>query len=115
MSITVNLYYTGVNGNAKKFVNEMLASGTVEKIRNEKGNLKYEYFYCVENEETVLLIDSWQNQQAIDEHHKTEMMETIMELRKKYNLSVKIERFVSDENGVPEKDMKFIKNNEMKI
>lgn len=61
MSLTVNLYYYGINGNARKFAEEMISSGTVEKIRGEEGNEKYEYFYSVENPETVLLIDKWKN------------------------------------------------------
>ena len=39
MSVTVNLRYTGKNGNARKFAQEMISSGTVEKIRAEQGNL----------------------------------------------------------------------------
>ena len=42
--ITVNLYYTGINGNARAFVNEMESSGIADAIRNEQGNLKYQYF-----------------------------------------------------------------------
>ena len=44
MSITVNIYYTGTNGNAHRFAEEMLSSGTVEKIRQEAGNEKYRSF-----------------------------------------------------------------------
>ena len=44
MAITVNIYYNGKNGNAKKFAEEMVSSGTVNKIRAEAGNLRYEYF-----------------------------------------------------------------------
>ena len=107
MSITVNLYYTGENGAARKFAEEMMASGTVAAIRSEKGNLRYEYFYPMEDPETVLLIDSWENQEAIDLHHGTPMMGKIMELREKYDLHMKVERFVSD--AVPESDQQFIK------
>ena len=107
MSITVNLYYTGKNGAARKFAEEMTASGTVAAIRREKGNLRYEYFYPMEDPETVLLIDSWENQQAIGAHHGTPMMGKIMELREKYDLHMKVERFVSD--AVPESDQQFIK------
>ena len=107
MSITVNLYYTGKNGAARKFAEEMTASGTVAAIRREKGNLRYEYFYPMEDPETVLLIDSWENQQAIDTHHGTPMMGKIMELREKYDLHMKVERFVSD--AVPESDRHFTK------
>ena len=110
MSITVNLRYTGKNGNARKFAEEMIASGTVEKIRAEKGNLRYEYYLPLEGDgETLLLIDSWENQAAIDIHHASPMMKTIAELRDKYDLHMTVERFVSDENGVPESDKGFIR------
>ena len=36
MAITVNIYYKGVNGNAKKFAEEMIASGVVDDIRAEE-------------------------------------------------------------------------------
>ena len=84
MAITVNIYYTGENGNARKFVEEMEKSGTVAAIRAEEGNKKYEYFYPKNDPETVLLIDSWENQEAIDAHHATPMMNKITELRNKY-------------------------------
>ena len=45
MSITINIYYTGKNGSARIFAEEMIKSGTVEKIRSESGNLRYEYFH----------------------------------------------------------------------
>lgn len=108
MAITVNLYYTGTNGSAKKFAEEMTSSGVVQAIREEKGNLKYEYFFPMDDPETVLLIDSWENQEAIDEHHKTPMMQKIMELREKYDLHMKIERYRSDD-GIPDRDKAFIR------
>lgn len=108
MAITVNLYYTGTNGNAKKFAEEMTASGVVQAIREEKGNLKYEYFFPMDDPETVLLIDAWENQEAIDKHHKTPMMQKIMEFREKYDLHMKIERYRSDDD-IPDSDKSFIR------
>ena len=109
MAITVNIYYSGINGNARKFAEEMVSSGIVKDIRAEDGNLRYEYFYPMEDEETVLLIDSWSDQHAIDVHHASPMMEKIIELREKYDLHMKVERYVSDETGVPATDQAFIK------
>ncbi|MBQ3387556.1 MAG: antibiotic biosynthesis monooxygenase, partial [Eggerthellaceae bacterium] len=57
--ITVQLRYTGTGGAARAFAEEMLASGTVDLIRAEAGNLRYEYYLALEDPETVLLIDSW--------------------------------------------------------
>ena len=97
MSITVNLYYTGRNGAARRFAEEMTAGGTVAAIRQEEGNLQYEYLFPMEDEETVLLIDSWADQAALDRHHHTPMMQTIMALREKYDLHMRVVRYVSDD------------------
>ena len=106
MRITVNIYYSGENGDARKFAEEMMSSGTVCAIRKEPGNLRYEYFYPADDEETVLLIDSWENQDAIDAHHGTPMMKKINERREKYHLHMRVERFVSDD--IPQGDEQFI-------
>ena len=107
--ITVNLYYTGTNGSARAFAEEMVQSGTVAAIRAEDGNVRYEYFFPMDDPETVLLIDQWRDQAAIDVHHASPMMAQIAALREKYDLHMRVERFVSDDFGLPEKDMKFIK------
>ena len=108
MSITVNIYYSGANGSARKFVQEMESSGTAALIRKEDGNIRYEYFLPIGDEETVLLIDSWRDQKAIDAHHATFMMTTITELRNKYDLHMKVERFISDDSSIVA-DEKFIR------
>ncbi len=109
MSITVNIYYTGTNGNARKFAEEMSTSGLVDLIRAEDGNERYEYFFPMEDKETVLLIDSWVNQDAIDLHHASKMMEQIIQLRDKYDLHIKVERYTSDVDDLPEHDKEFIR------
>lgn len=93
MSFTVNIYYIGKNGSVKEFAREMTESGLVNKIRAEAGNERYEYFFPLDDPETVLLIDRWRDQQALDDHHKSEMMEEIAALRKKYALRMRVERY----------------------
>ena len=109
MSITVNIYYSGKNGSARKFAEEMQSSGTADLIRGEQGNLRYEYFFPMNDAETVLLIDSWKDQESIDLHHASPMMKTISSLREKYDLHMKVERYISDESGVPNTDKTFIR------
>lgn len=93
MSFTVNIYYTGKNGSAKEFAREMTESGLVNKIRAEEGNERYEYFFPLDDPETVLLIDRWRDRQTLDAHHKSEMMKEIAALRKKYALRMRVERY----------------------
>ena len=107
MSITVNIYYKGKNCSAKEFVKEMTESGVVDKIRKEEGNEKYEYYFSQKDPETVLLIDRWKDQESLDIHHASPMMEQILKLREKYGLTATAERFDTN-SDVPEKDKKFI-------
>ena len=107
MAITVNLRYTGKDGAARKFAEEMTASGTVAAIRAEAGNLRYEYYQPLDDPETILLIDSWTDQEAIDAHHASPMMATIALLREKFDLHMTVERLVSIENN--EADGRFIR------
>ncbi len=101
--ITVNLYYKGMNGNARKFAQEMESSGIAERIRAEAGNLRYQYFQPIDDPETVLLIDSWTDQRAIDAHHESPMMAQLAALREKYDLHMTAERFVSEDIGSDER------------
>ena len=98
MSLTINIYYTGKDGSARKFAEEMVSAGVVERVRGEEGNLKYEYFFPMDDPETVLLIDRWESEEALDEHHKSPMMKEIAELRDKYHLRMRVEQFVEKEN-----------------
>ena len=109
MAITVNLRYTGKNGSARNFAEEMTASGTVAAIRAEAGNLRYEYYLSFDDPETVLLIDQWRDQAAIDAHHASPMMAEIARLREKYDLHMTMERFVPDESSLLESDRSFIR------
>ena len=89
MSLTVNIYYTGKNGSARQFAEEMVSSGLAAKVRAEAGNQRYEYFFPMEDSETVLLIDQWESQEALDLHHKSPMMQEIAALREKYKLRMR--------------------------
>ena len=51
MSVALNLYYKGKNGNANLFMNEMEKSGLADKIRNRKGNECYEFFTSVRDKD----------------------------------------------------------------
>lgn len=107
MSFTMNLYYTGEGDNAQKFAQEMESRGIAEKIRQQPGNLRYEYFQPLNDPHTVLLIDSWESQEALDADHDSPMMTELAKLRDKYDLHMRAERFVPEE--LPNQDNKFLR------
>ena len=103
--IVIQLRYKGKD--ARKYAQEMMESGNVEEIRKAEGNLQYEYFFPYDKEDEVLLIDAWENQEAIDKHHSSPMMKKIFELREKYDLHMEVKRYTPLEEE--EKDKKFIR------
>ena len=109
MAITINIYYSGEGENAKKFAEEMISSGLVKDIRAEEGNIGYEYFFPMDDPQAVLLIDSWKDQWALNKHHASPMMAKITELRNKYDLHMRVERYISDETGIPATDKPYIR------
>ena len=104
--ITINIYYSGENGNAKKFAKEMIDRKIVEEIRKENGNIRYDYFFPFDDDNTVLLIDAWKDQEALDRHHSSNLMGIIAKLREKYNLHMKVEKY---ESIIDSKDEKYIR------
>jgi quinol monooxygenase YgiN len=112
MVLTVNIYYKGKDGAAITFAKEMVESGIVSEIRSKEGNLRYDYFLPLEDKETILLIDQWANQEALDLHHQSATMQRILDLRQKYDLIMEVERYIEDESGIPEGDEQFIARGE---
>lgn len=75
----------------------------------KKAMEKYDYFIPMDDPETVLLIDSWRDQKALEAHHASPMMKELADLREKYDLHMRVERYISDDSGVPASDQKFIR------
>lgn len=102
--ITEDAFYPA---GADYLVNEFEAK-LVAAIKAEPGNLKYDYFIPYDDPETLLLIDSWADQASLDAHHASPMMKQLAELREKYDLHMRVERYVSDDRG-DDVDEQFIR------
>ena len=74
----------------------MTESGLAEAVRQEVGCESYAYFLPMDDPETVLLIDRWRDQAALDAHHKSDLMPQIAALREKYHLKLRVERYVDE-------------------
>ena len=85
--LVINIRYTGENGAARKYVEEMESSGIATRIRAVEGCLGYEYFFPADNPEGVLLIDSWEDQAALNRYHSSPAMQEAAALREKYGLT----------------------------
>ena len=97
MSLIINIYYKGKNGNARKFAEKMISSGIVDRIKKEEGNIGYEYFIPMNDSETFLLIDKWKDQKSLDIHHESSMMNEVEKIKEKYDLHMVVEQLTNTE------------------
>ena len=103
--LTINIRYTGENGSAKKYVEEMESSGIAAKIRAIEGCLRYDYFFPADDPEGLLLIDEWADQEALNRYHSSPVMQEAAALREKYKLGGRQVRMftpVVPQNNPPE-------------
>ena len=103
--LTINIRYSGENGNARKYVEEMESSGIAAKIRAIEGCLRYDFFFPAEDPEGLLLIDEWADQEALNRYHSSPVMQEAAALREKYKLGGRQVRMftpVVPQNNPPE-------------
>ena len=103
--LTINIRYSGENGNVRKYVEEMESSGIAAKIRAIAGCLRYDYFFPADDPEGLLLIDEWADQAALDRYHSSPVMQEAAALREKYKLGGRQVRMftpVVPQNNPPE-------------
>lgn len=81
--VTINIRYNGEDGNARKYVEEMESSGIADRIRAIEGCIRYDYFYPADDPEALLLIDEWEDQEALNRYHNSPMMKEAADLREK--------------------------------
>lgn len=84
--IIINIRYSGEDGGARKYVQEMEESGIADRIRALEGCLRYDYFFPADDPEGLLLIDEWADQEALNRYHSSPMMQEAAALREKYKL-----------------------------
>lgn len=94
MMVVLNVIYKGENDNTLKFVEEVKSSGLLEAIRNEQGNLQYEYYSSLDNPNSIILIEHWSNAYDLSRHSKGENIKKIGELKDKYNLVSEVKKFI---------------------
>lgn len=73
----------------------------------------------LDDKKTILLIDSLKDHESLNKHHKSEIMNKIMELRNKYDLYMKVEKYILDDSNPQSPEISLIylsnKNNKKLI
>jgi len=89
----INVTYTVKDGKRDEFYNQLCDKEIIKKSRNEEGNLKYDYYFPVDNANDILLLEIWTDATSQQIHSQTPHFQELQELKKKYILDVKFEKF----------------------
>ena len=92
-NIILHVTYYCKNGAAQDFVRSVKDSGVQTLIRAEDGCLQYDYHLSLEEENAVVLLEKWRDGDALAAHMQQPHMETLKELKSRFALDTKIERF----------------------
>ena len=91
--LVLNVYYKAKPGKREDFYRMVNNEGIPEKSREEEGNVKYEYFMSESDEDTVLLIEHWKDDDAFDFHTRQDYFKRLQEIKSEYVADVVIDRF----------------------
>lgn len=91
--VILHAIYTGDDGKPLAFAKEILESGIQQQVKNEKGCNQYDYFVPLDGSNKVVLLENWENEAFMEEHKLGEPMAKIKELKAKYGIETKLERY----------------------
>ena len=89
--IILNVIYTVKEGQRRALYEALTPKA--EYFRREAGNLRYDYFSSCEDENCLLLLEWWENAEALAAHSKTETFAALKEIKEKFVLDTSIQKF----------------------
>lgn len=91
--IVLNVTYKCKPGMREKFLEAINAEGIGAACRAEEGNIKYDYYRPVDGSDDLLLVEKWQDTDALAKHGKQPHLARLGELKPEFVEDTVIEKF----------------------
>lgn len=91
--VLLNVMYTLKSGCKEEFINLLRQQNIIEDTRQEPGNIRYEFFFPIEDNHDILLVEQWQDEQDFQSHLKTPHYKKFQQLKLQYIRDINIEKF----------------------
>ncbi|MBI4856257.1 MAG: antibiotic biosynthesis monooxygenase [Acetobacterium woodii] len=91
-NLLLNVTYTTKLGKRTAFLNALTQLGVVEKSKQEPGNLRYDYYYPIDSEDQLLLVEIWADEEALAFHAQTEHYQQLQAIKGDYLINASIEK-----------------------
>lgn len=91
--LTVIVTYKTLPGKARAFYEAVTSSGVAAGVRQEPGNHGYDFFLPLDQPDTLLLIEQWENKAAADAHAFTDNVKKMGQIKPEYVLETSAVRY----------------------
>ena len=82
--LTLLVKYTAKPGCREKYADQVISSGLLDAIRAENGCLRYDYYFSVQEENVILLVEQWESEKLQQEHMQHPNMTRLQALKAEY-------------------------------
>ncbi len=94
--LTMIVYYHCKKGFRNDFVKEIAAADIASKCQAENGCKQYDYFLPLNDDDTLLLVEKWESEEAQKIHMTTPHFQQLSSLKERYVERVGIEKILHD-------------------
>ena len=91
--IVLNVTYKCKPEMVPEFLEAIITEGIDEASRSEAGNIKYDYYIPADGSDELLLVEKWQDADALAEHGKQPHFARLGALKPEFVLDTVIERY----------------------
>ncbi len=91
--IVLNVTYKCKPEMVPEFLEAIITEGIDEASRSEAGNIKYDYYIPADGSDELLLVEKWQDAEALAEHGKQPHFARLGALKPEFVLDTVIERY----------------------
>ena len=82
--IIVNVLYKIKPGEREAFLAACREIGFLERTHKEKGNIAYDYYFPIDDENAVFCAELWENADAFKAHGSTPHVEKFQDVKKRH-------------------------------
>ncbi|MBR5515834.1 MAG: antibiotic biosynthesis monooxygenase [Clostridia bacterium] len=87
---TIYVKFECLPGKREAFVEKMKDEGVLEAIRNEKGCVKYDYYFSESDTNELILIEQWESKEHQQIHIEQPHMEAMRSFKDDYIVDTKL-------------------------
>ena len=92
--IVLNVTYKCKPEMREEFLEMIMAEGIDRACRAETGNIKYDYYIPVEDDDDLFLLEKWRDADALAEHGRQPHLARLKEIKAEYVIDTIVEKYI---------------------